>query len=240
MDKQPTPDGAIRIGMGHGSVHGFGAEGEASNLISPDRAQTAGLAYLALGDWHRQIKIGERVWYSGTPEPDSFKLPPNSSGSLCNGGSALVVEISGPRAMPLVRPVETGRYRWHSVTQVLTDEAQIEQLDAELRALDKDLGKVVLYLRVSGALSLAARERFADRIAEGIGAAVCGRMRLDDTEIMLDPTDADLDEIDRLGFVRVAADRLKILAHDQTNPSAEIAALALKRLYLENIRQGRQ
>lgn len=70
MDKEPTPDGAIRIGMAHGSVRGFGSEGEASNLISPDRAQTAGLAYLALGDWHRQIKIGERVWYSGTPEPE--------------------------------------------------------------------------------------------------------------------------------------------------------------------------
>jgi len=96
MDKEGTPEGAIRIGMAHGSVQGFGSEGEASNYISPTRADTAGLAYLALGDWHRQIKINDRVWYSGTPEPDRFKRSSDSSGTLCNGGSALLVDIPGP------------------------------------------------------------------------------------------------------------------------------------------------
>jgi len=57
MDSETTPDGAIRIGVAHGSVRGFGSEGEASNYISPTRAETAGLAYMALGDWHRQMKI---------------------------------------------------------------------------------------------------------------------------------------------------------------------------------------
>jgi DNA repair exonuclease SbcCD nuclease subunit len=240
MDKEPTPGGTIRIGMAHGSVRGFGSEGEASNYISPDRAETVGLGYLALGDWHRQMKISERVWYSGTPESDAFKLPPNSSSTLCNGGSALLVEIAGSRAVPAVTPVETGRHRWHCVIKVLTDESQIELLDAELRALDPDLGKVVLDLQVAGALSLAGHKLFDERVAEGIGAAVCG-MRLDDTQVVLEPSEADLDEIDRLGFVRVAADRLRLLAHDNADRgSAEIAARALKRLYVENIRQGRQ
>lgn len=237
MDAEPTPEGAIRIGMAHGSVRGFGSEGEAANLISPERATTAGLAYLALGDWHRQTRIGERVWYSGTPEPDSFKLPPSASNSLCNGGAALVVEIAGRRGTPVVRSIDTGRYRWHSLTKVLTDEAQIGLLEAELRGLDEDLGRVVLHLKVAATLSLAARERFGERIAEGVGAALCD-MRLDASEITLDPTEADLDEIDRLGFVRVAADRLKSLAQDAKH--AEIALLALKRLYLESLRQGRQ
>jgi hypothetical protein len=104
------------------------------------------------------MKISERVWYSGTPESDAFKLPPNSSSTLCNGGSALLVEIAGSRAVPAVTPVETGRHRWHCVIKVLTDESQIELLDAELRALDPDLGKVVLDLQVAGALSLAGRK----------------------------------------------------------------------------------
>ena len=30
MDKEATPEGAIRIGMAHGSIHGFGSDGEAS------------------------------------------------------------------------------------------------------------------------------------------------------------------------------------------------------------------
>lgn len=239
MDNEPTPEGAVRIGMAHGSVRGFGSEGDASNNISPGRADSAGLAYLALGDWHRQMKINERVWYSGTPEPDAFKLPPNPPGSMCNGGSALVVEIAGPRAVPAVMPVETGRYRWHRITKVLTDETQVDLLDAELRALDADPGRIVLSLKVAGTLSLAARKRFDQQIAEGVGAAVCG-MRLDDSEMALEPTDADLDEIDRLGFVRVAADRLKAAANGGDAGQAKIARLALNRLYLENIRHGAQ
>jgi DNA repair exonuclease SbcCD nuclease subunit len=239
MDSEPTPDDGIRIGIAHGSVRGFGSDGEASNHISPTRAETAGLAYLALGDWHRQIKISERVWYSGTPEPDSFKLPPNSSSTLCNGGRALLVEIAGRRAVPAVTPFETGRYRRHCDTKVLTDQAQIELLDAELRALDPDLGEVVLDLHVAGTLSLAARKLFDEQIAEGIAAAVRG-MRLDVAEIVLEPTDADLDEIDRLGFVRVAAERLKAVTRGDDRRKAELARRALNRLYLENIRQGAQ
>ena len=63
MDNEPTPAGAIRIGMAHGSVRGFGSEGEASNYILPTRAESAGLAYMAMGDWHRQLGL---VIVSGT------------------------------------------------------------------------------------------------------------------------------------------------------------------------------
>src|SRR3984893_8388611 len=238
MDNEPTPDSAMRIGMAHGSVRGFGPEGEASNYISPARVESAGLAYMALGDWHRQIKISDRVWYSGTPEPDSFKLPPNSTMTLCNGGSALLVEVAGPRATTVVRTIETGRYHWHRVGKILTDDTQVELLDAELRALHPDLSKIVLDLEVSGTLSLAGRKMFEERIAEGVRAAMCG-MRLDDTKLVLEPTETDMDEIDRLGFVRVAADRLQAMVNDPSDrPRAQTASLALKRLYLENIRQA--
>jgi hypothetical protein len=240
MDNEVTPNGALRIGLAHGSVQGFGSDGEASNYISPTRAATAGLAYMALGDWHRQVKINDRVWYSGTPEPDSFKLPPNSPLTLCNGGSALLVEIAGPQATPVVRNLDTGQYRWHKVEKILTNDTQIELLDAEIRSLDTDLGKIVLDLRIAGTLSLAGRKLFEERIAEGVRAAICG-MRLDDAELLLEPTKADMDDIDRLGFVRVTADLLKAMADDPSDRSrAQIAALALKRLYLENIRQTAQ
>ena len=71
MDSEATPEGAIRIGMAHGSIQGFGSEGDASNYVAPGRAQEAGLSYLAMGDWHRQMRINDRCWYSGTPEPRS-------------------------------------------------------------------------------------------------------------------------------------------------------------------------
>jgi hypothetical protein len=238
MDSEATPEGAIRIGVAHGSVEGFGSEGEASNYVAPNRVDTAGLSYLAMGDWHRQMKINGRCWYSGTPEPDRFKLPPNAATSLCNGGAALLVEITAARMVPEVKPVATGCYKWHMVEKTVVEDVQIELFEQELRALDKDLGKIVLDLRVSGALSLAGRKAFEDRIVQSLGAALRA-LRFDEAGLVLSPTDQDLDEIDRAGFVRVAADRLKALADDKVDPrQAQLAGLALKRLYIEHLRHG--
>lgn len=71
-DGMSTPDGAVRIGLAHGSIVDFGSRGEADNMIPPDRAQRSGLDYLALGDWHGFLTIGDRTAYSGTPEIDRF------------------------------------------------------------------------------------------------------------------------------------------------------------------------
>jgi DNA repair exonuclease SbcCD nuclease subunit len=238
MDKEATPEGAIRIGMAHGSIQGFGSEGEASNYVAPGRAEEAGLSYLAMGDWHRQMRINDRCWYSGTPEPDQFKLPPGAVSSHCNGGSALLVEINSSNAPPVVSPIATGRYRWHRIEKVLTEDAQVDLLESELRALDPDLSKVVVDLRVTGAVSLSGRKKFEEQILQSLGAAVRG-LRFDEAGLVLNPTDHDLDEIDHAGFVRVAADRLKAVAADLSNQGqAALAALALKRLYLEHLRQG--
>ncbi len=238
MDKEATPEGAIRIGIAHGSIQGFGSDGEASNYLSPRRAEDAGLSYLALGDWHRQMKINERCYYSGTPEPDQFKLPPGAGTSLCNGGSALLVEVISARMIPMVMPVPTGRYQWHRVEKTLTEDAQVELLEQDVRALDPNLGRIVLDLRVTGALSLAGRRRFEERMLGGVGAALRG-LRFDEAGLVLDPTEQDLEEIDRGGFVRVAAERLKTLATDSANPmQAQLAGLALKRLYIEHLRVG--
>ena len=234
MDGEPTPEGAIRIGMAHGSIQGFGAEGEAKNYVAPGRTETAGLAYLALGDWHRQKQVNARTWYSGTPEPDRFKLPPDAGGSLCNGGSALLVEIAGARATPIVTPVETGKYRWHQVSETLTGDSQIDLLESRLRGLERDLAGVVLDL--IGTLSLTGRERFEARIVQSVGSAVRA-MRFDDAGLVPDPTEAEMNAIDRSGFIRVAADRLKAMANDSPDPErARLAPLALRRLYLEHLR----
>ena len=90
MDRVETAPGAIRIGLAHGSVVGFGSGSEATNPIDPRRPALARLEYLALGDWHRTVQIGPSIWYSGTPEPD------RAGGQ--EAGQALVVEIPGPGA----------------------------------------------------------------------------------------------------------------------------------------------
>ena len=95
MDQAPAPEGAIRIGLAHGSITAFGSDARSQpNLIDPARPQRAGLAYLALGDWHGTKRIGPRCWYAGTPEVDDFGIE--------GGGQALLVELPAPDAPPRV------------------------------------------------------------------------------------------------------------------------------------------
>ena len=84
-----TP-GRIRIGLAHGGVVDFGSEAATPAIIPPNRAKTAGLDYLALGDWHGQMQLTPRTWYAGTPEPDSFKDHPPAG--------SLLVDIPAPGA----------------------------------------------------------------------------------------------------------------------------------------------
>ncbi|MBF8305981.1 MAG: repair exonuclease [Acidobacteria bacterium] len=162
---------------------------------------------------------------------------PAHQSRICSS-AALLVDIAGVRTAPTVLPVEVGRYRWHQVMKTLTEDSQIDLLEAELRALEPDLSRVVLDLQVTGTLSLAGRKRFEERIIHGIGAAVCAT-RWQDGGLVLEPTEADMDDIDRSGFVRVAADRLKVMADDRSDQErARLASLALRRLYLEHLRQA--
>ena len=87
-------------------------------------------------------------------------------------------------------------------------------------------------------MSLSGRKKFEEQILQSVGAALRG-LRFDEAGLVFNPTEQDLDEIDHAGFVRVAADRLKVMAADKSNQvQAFIAALALKRLYIEHLRQG--
>lgn len=230
MDAVATPDDVIRIGLAHGSIAEFGSDGLTThNKLDPARAERARLAYLALGDWHRQQRISDRVWYSGTPETDGFDEDAE--------GRALLVEIEGPRALPQVTPLPTGRFRWMTLAAAVNDAADVAALEGRLRALDDDPARVLLLLRVEGALTLGERAAFDERIAVGIGSALrC--LRLEDERLGLTPTAEDLDAIDHAGFVRAAAESLKAKAADAASPERAVAALALQRLYVLHRRGG--
>jgi hypothetical protein len=105
MDGAATPEGAVRIGLAHGSIRSFSQRQESSNPVDPARRTTAGLAYLGLGDWHRTLEIGPGTWYAGTPEPDR----PASQET----GQALLVEATASSAD--VTLLEVGRHRWRRI-----------------------------------------------------------------------------------------------------------------------------
>ncbi len=113
----------------------------------------------------------------------------------------------------------------------LNNATDIDILETRLRGMAPDLSAVLVWLRVHGALSLAERETFENRIRHGVGSAL-RVLRLDDVDLLARPTAADLEAIDHAGFVRAAADRLAARAADAADPDREAAAAALQRLYV--------
>lgn len=228
MDDLELPDHLIRVGLAHGTVTGFGSDDkDVPNYIAPDRPTSAGLSYLALGDWHGQKKINDRCWYSGTPETDSF--------DVINGGQALLIEIEGLSAIPKVSPFKTGHYEWLSLTEQINSHEHIDVLSQKLRGVNDELDRVLMHLAVEGALSLEDRRYFEEQIADGVSAALCF-LRIDNRRLFPCPTADDLDQIDRGGFVRTAAEILKHKAEDGNEAERDIAAEALQRLYIEHMK----
>lgn len=144
-----TPPGLPRIGLAHGCVQGvLPEELDSANPIAADRAASAGLDYLALGDWHGTRRIDDRTWYAGTPETDRFKA--NDS------GQALLVMLDGPGAPPQVQPLPTGRYHWR---QIDTRLAVPSDLDEAVRTLAAAGPQDVLQFRVAGLCDLQGQRR---------------------------------------------------------------------------------
>jgi DNA repair exonuclease SbcCD nuclease subunit len=225
MDQAPASEGTLRIGLAHGSISAFGSDAQAQpNLIDPIRPERAGLAYLALGDWHGTKRIGPRCWYSGTPEVDDFGVD--------GGGHALLVDIAAAGAAPAVTPLRTGRFDWRREKMRVDGEDEIEVVSARVRALHEDPSCLLLDLHVEGTLSLAGREVLA-RALDDLAAAL-RFLRVEDHELYLKPSSEDLEAIAHGGFVRVAAETLRAMSDDPDEPAREIAARALLRLYAEH------
>ena len=225
MDDQVSEASLIRIGLAHGAVYGFATnEEQRGNPIDPGRPDLAQLEYLALGDWHGELRVNERCWYSGTPETDSFQTR--------GRGTALLVEIDGPKELPQVTLLSTGQYSWESLDERVENLDDVDLLEHKLRNLNGDLNHTLVDLNVSGALSLADLLYFEERIVEGAAAALY-HLRIDREQLFPEPTDDDLDSIDPGGIVRAAADRLRGIV-EAGGGDAELARAALHRLYIEH------
>lgn len=205
MDHAETAPGVIRIGVAHGSVIGFGSGGEASNPVDPRRQERAGLDYLALGDWHRTIQVGPALWYAGTPEPD------RAGGQEL--GQVLVIDVAGPGASAAVTPHVVGTYRWLTREEHLADPSELDDLETRLRALPEP-SCTILRLFFEGALPLAGHVELG-RSLLGLSAAFF-HLDVEQTNLAVRPTAAELEAIDFGGVLRYAADRLKSMSGDGT------------------------
>ena len=226
FDHAETPKRAIRVGIAHGSVRELLPDSEAPNPIAADRAETAKLDYLALGDWHGTFKVNNRTWYAGTPEPDRFKSN--------DPGNVLAIEIERPDALPSIEKIAVGHYVWQERAFSIHGAKDIAALDRELKGLGSDPGRLLVRLKLEGVVTLALREQLREKLKEW--EARLRYLEADDRELIAEPSEDDLDRIDRDGFVRTAVEQLRAQATDPDNPEREIAKAALLRLYQEHVR----
>ena len=224
MDAAGTPADAIRVGLAHGPIQGFG-EGELPpDIIAPDRDRRARLDWLALGDWHGAMRVSERVAYAGAPERTDFRHD--------GRGSCLLVEIDEPGATPRVETIPLGHFDWRRLTLDLVPGDDPEAMVAE--AVDGETRREMLVqvlargrLPLRDATVLAAMEQDG-----GIGPDFCHfEMRM--AELATDVEAADLDAISTNGALRQAADALAIEADDGALSAVQraVAAAALRRLH---------
>lgn len=231
MDTETTSIGAVRIGLAHGSITGFGSSGDANNPIDLQRPNKAGLDYLALGDWHRTQKISEKVWYSGTPEPDLV----NSQ----EEGKVLVVDIPAAGAPVTVTERVTGKYQWQTIEDTLTTDADISLLEGRLRAFAEP-SRTIMRLTLRGSLSLAGHADLDSRLA-GINAAFFSLILRSD-ELASTPTAADLEAIDFDGVLSQVANRLQARSVNLSlnEDERQIAQGALIELYNMVIKSSKE
>jgi hypothetical protein len=221
MAATATPAGAARIGLAHGAVQSFSEDGNPA-LIPPDRAETAGLAFLALGDWHGQLAIGPVTWYAGAPEADGFRhtAPPG----------ALLVEIAGPE--PEVTPVPTGTLDWRRAELDLLPGDDPAARLASLLPPAARRRDTLLCVTATGRTGLAGEAALLAALA-----AVehdFAFLDLDRAGLAIDHAPADLDAFGPPGTaLRAAADALRAEADDPALPDEDrtAALTALSRLY---------
>jgi len=221
FDEADTPAGLLRIGLAHGSVQGLLSEDiDSANPIAPERAASARLDYLALGDWHGCKRIDARTWYAGTPEPDRFK----DNGS----GQALLVEIDAPGAEPRVTQLQVGRFRWQAIAGVLQVATDVDALEAQLEGLD---AHDVVDLRVQGRIDLVGLQRLQATI--GRAEARARHLQADLSALRLEPTDEDIAGLRADGYLGEVMQELREAQAGADPAQARIAQDALALLAAE-------
>jgi DNA repair exonuclease SbcCD nuclease subunit len=226
--QQVTSQTAVRVGLAHGSLRNrLAPAAEQHNMISDTRADEARLDYLALGDWHSCKEVAPRTYYSGTPEPDDFGQ---------DSGAVLIVELPGPGIAPMVERVSVGCYRWHSLSVHLQSPGAVEQLKAHLTSVTQPLASAVVHLEVRGAVSLSERAAIDEEVANFEATVQVLRART--VDLIASPTEDDLDNFGRQGFVATVVERLRCLEADVANPDSAFARTALQRIYVEHVLRG--
>ena len=226
------PADAIRIGVAHGGLSTFragqrAASGEPGvNLVDTLRADRAKLDYLALGDWHGLLRIDERTWYAGSPEPCRFQED--------DSGSVLMVEIEGPGVAPRVAPHRVAGTRWSRWTRPLSTAADVDRLDEQLDGIE-DPARHLLELTLEGRLpeqAMLALDRLLERARDRLL-----HLRVDRSGLRTALRDDEIDALADHGWLGEVLTTLR--GSDEARSEVDDAALRLFRRVVGDVEVAR-
>jgi DNA repair exonuclease SbcCD nuclease subunit len=224
MDGCDTPAGDLRIGLAHGGVLNFGSDEAGGEVISPNRASSARLDYLALGDWHGAFTLNDRSRYSGTPEADRFKH--------AGRGQCLLVELTAAGQPPDITALEVGAYHWQEQALPLTPASDVAaELQAMLPASRAQWRLHLLRLKAEGWVTAPQRLALEQAVAQ-VAPEFC-HFALETSGLRSEYQLSDLDLIATNGALRAAAEDLMRSAEDtsEAQNARDIASAALNRLF---------
>ncbi len=183
-------EGGYRIGLAHGGWQGYSGQSYVVNFIAADRAERAGLDYLALGDFHSYTladhpAVKARCCYSGTTECTAV--------DEARAGYALAVTITEPGAVPQIVPHRVGRMRPVLLSEAtLSPGAGFEQFKQQVESI-QDAGDVLLGLRAAGVLNVEEYRDFTEW-SNGLENRFLGIDR-QFSQLFYEPSDADFEQL---------------------------------------------
>lgn len=222
-DTFQTPSSAFKVGLAHGSIEGFLPESaEIHNMISYQRTEKAELDYLALGDWHGQMKVSTKAWYAGTPEQDRFQDN--------EPGKALLVTLNKNDDVPRVESLDTGKYQWHKIQFAIFTANDIEALNDDFSKFQSAKNQVISLI-LDGNLSLENRQKLEQLLDSW--KAKFAMLEIDDTNLKLSPSEQDLQDFQSAGFLSNTLEKLLAIKENETNEQHPFADRAIQMLWQE-------
>ncbi|RUR17640.1 DNA repair exonuclease [Legionella sp. km535] len=222
-DTFQAPSSAFKVGLAHGSIEGFLPESaEIHNMISYQRTEKAELDYLALGDWHGQMKVSTKAWYAGTPEQDRFQDN--------EPGKALLVTLNKNDDVPRVESLDTGKYQWHKIQFAIFTANDIEALNDDFSKFQSAKNQVIS-LSLDGNLSLENRQKLEQLLDSW--KAKFAMLEIDDTNLKLSPSEQDLQDFQSAGFLSNTLEKLLAIKENESNEQHPFADRAIQMLWQE-------
>ncbi len=196
----PTNE-TVRICMGHGVADRFSPDREAADIIAVTVLESAiaegKVHFIALGDRHSLTKLGDRVWYSGTPEATDF--------AEVQSGHAQIVELDVGQVV--TKDVQVGQWRFIERDRIDLNTAEdVEELQKSLEdILNKE--RTIVRLNIVGSISLSLRSVLQTHLdsAKDIFAALDFR----EDELFVIPDDEDFSDLGFSGFADTIVRRFR-------------------------------